>query len=359
MDKRPNRSTALVESSETEASSQESAEVLRVEHLFTQFGTTRAVEDVSFVLRQGEVLAIVGESGSGKSATMMSILNLVRYVGGRVSSGHAWFEGQDLLSLSNRKMQSVRGARIGMIFQDPMTSLNPVLTIGHQISETLSRHLQVNRRSARQRAVELLDLVRIPDAERKLSAYPHQLSGGMRQRVMIALALSCRPSILIADEPTTALDVTVQAQIMELLGDCRRQFNMAVIIISHDLGVVAGIADRVAVMYAGSVVEMSRVEELYEHARHPYTLGLLRCSPRVDTEYGELATIAGVPPELKGEPCGCAFQPRCPFAVQQCVTETPILRIAPNCDGKDHVVACWRELDDASRFDYESTPTPV
>jgi oligopeptide transport system ATP-binding protein len=348
--------TALTHSAAGAALLPDADFLLRVEHLSTEFrdaehGALRAVRDVSLTVRPGETLGLVGESGSGKSVTMMSVLGLIRYTGGRVVSGEAWFDGQDLLRLSQRELRRIRGRRIGMIFQDPMTSLNPVLTVGYQISEAVRKHLQLSAGAARKRALELLDLVRIPDARRRLTSFPHEMSGGMRQRVMIAMALSCDPALLIADEPTTALDVTVQAQILDLIGGLAREMDMGIVLISHDLGVIAGLADRVAVMYAGSIVETGPARQVFKHTRHPYTLGLLRSSPRIDAPRTRLLpAIGGTPPDPAMPPAGCPFHPRCPFRYDQCLAEHPPLRTAPPTGALGHRTACWVDLEDGAVF---------
>jgi oligopeptide/dipeptide ABC transporter ATP-binding protein len=331
-------------------------ELLRVEGLSTNFhdpehGAVRAVKNVSLSVRPGETLGLVGESGSGKSVTMMSVMGLIKYSGGRVVSGQAYFEGQDLLTMSPKQLREVRGARIGMIFQDPMTCLNPVLTIGRQLAEPLRKHLGLDKAAARRKVLELLDIVHIPDPLRRIRAFPHELSGGMRQRVMIAMALACDPVLLIADEPTTALDVTVQAQILELIGEAARERNMAVVLISHDLGVIAGLADRIAVMYSGSVVETGAARDVLKHPRHPYTVGLLRSSPRLDGErLRVLNAIPGAPPDIGNPPPGCSFQPRCPIAVDKSAHSAPPLRRIAG-DTSDHFSACWVDLDDNTNFD--------
>ena len=319
--------------------------LLNVSDLKTRFhtpeGTVYAVNGVSFHIKEGETLAVVGESGCGKSVTMMSLLQLIPVPPGEIASGSAVFGGRDLLKASEREMEDVRGKAIAMIFQDPMTSLNPVLTIGKQIAEALLTHLPLDKEAAEKRAVELLEKVGIPEAARRLHAYPHQFSGGMRQRVMIAMALACAPSLLIADEPTTALDVTIQAQIVELVTGLRDQLHMAVIWITHDLGVVAGIADRVIVMYAGFIVEEASVDEIYEEPRHPYTMALLAALPRVDRRRDRrLKSIRGAPPSLLVEPRGCPFAPRCEFVIERCKIENPPLSAVQGT----HTIACWVDV---------------
>jgi oligopeptide transport system ATP-binding protein len=320
--------------------------LLEVQDLKTCFhtpeGIVYAVNGVSFSLPAGGTLAVVGESGCGKSVTMMSILRLIPIPPGEIRSGVANYRGQDLFKLSEDEMQAnIRGKEIAMVFQDPMTSLNPVLTIGHQLTETMRVHLNADPEDCRQRAVELLDLVGITDAAPRLESYPHQFSGGMRQRVMIAMALACNPSLLIADEPTTALDVTIQAQIIELVKDLRDKVGLSVIWITHDLGVVAGLADRVIVMYAGYIIEKASVDILYEQPQHPYTLALLAALPRADRRRDRrLKSIPGAPPNLLVKPHGCPFAPRCEYAVDKCRTENPQLQeVAP-----DHQVACWIDI---------------
>ncbi len=317
--------------------------VLDVSGLTTRFntpdGVVHAVNGVSFELRAGEFLGVVGESGSGKSVTIMSLLKLIPMPPGRIDGGVADFGGDDLLSIGASELRSVRGGQIGFIFQDPMTSLNPVLTIGKQLAEPVMLHTGVDRKAAKARAIELLDVVGIPDAEQRFKNYPHELSGGMRQRVMIAMALACEPKVIIADEPTTALDVTIQAQIIDLVRGLREKLGTAVIWITHDLGVVAGLADRVIVMYGGRIVEQSPVADLYAHPSHPYTQGLLKSVPRIDQKGGSLASIPGQPPSLLAEPVGCSFAPRCPYAFDRCHTETPVL--APIDPAGEHLAACF------------------
>ncbi|MGC8872985.1 MAG: ABC transporter ATP-binding protein, partial [Chloroflexia bacterium] len=297
---------------------------------------------VSYYVHKGETLGIVGESGCGKSVSALSIMRLIPQPPGKIVGGEIIFDGEDLLSLSEDEMRHVRGNRISMIFQDPMTSLNPVLTICRQVSEALELHLGMDRASARERTLELLRMVGIPSAEKRLDDYPHQFSGGMRQRVMIAMALSCNPELLIADEPTTALDVTIQAQILDLINKLKRELGTAVIIITHDLGVVAGMSDRVVVMYAGHVVETADTYEIFGNPRHPYTLGLMRSIPRVDArERRKLNPIRGLPPDLIDLPDMCPFVPRCDYAQPRCEEGRPPLRtVAPN-----HQAACWFDIN--------------
>ena len=318
--------------------------LLYVQGLKTQFktpeGVVHAVNGVSFGLKEGETLGVVGESGCGKSVTMLSLLRLIPTPPGRITGGKATFFGDDLLAMTNEEIRHVRGAQIAMIFQDPMTSLNPVLTIGRQMEEPLMLHVGMTQEQARRRSAQLLGLVGIPNAEDRLKDYPHQFSGGMRQRVMIAMALSCSPQILIADEPTTALDVTIQAQIIELVKRLRDELGMAVIWITHDLGVIAGLAERVVVMYAGLIIEEAPVRELYSNPRHPYTIALLGSLPRVDEqEHTRLASIEGLPPVMFEKAKSCPFAPRCKYAVEACRNENPPLE--PVGKSPDHFVACW------------------
>jgi len=316
--------------------------LLEVENLYTQFdtsaGTVRAVDGVSYVINEGETVGIVGESGCGKSVNAMSILRLIPNPPGRIASGSVLFDGINLLTLDDEAIRKVRGGQISMVFQEPMTSLNPVLTIGLQLCETMEIHLNFSPEQAQARAIELLGMVGISEPERRLQQYPHHLSGGMRQRVMIALALSCKPKLIIADEPTTALDVTIQAQILELMKDLTKRLGVALIIITHNLGVVARYADRVYVMYAGRIVESGTAQDIYHRPLHPYTLGLLRSVPRMDRPRGErLIPIDGQPPDLTREIVGCAYRPRCSFAVERCAQEAPrIENVAPG-----HASACF------------------
>lgn len=305
----------------------------------TRGGEVHAVNSVSFHLRPGELLGVVGESGSGKSVTMMSLLRLLPSPPAEMRDGAVMFGGQDLLKISNEQLRNVRGSKIGFIFQDPMTSLNPVYTIGYQLAEPLRAHMGMNKARARSRSIELLELVGIPDAERRLKDYPHQFSGGMRQRVMIAIALACDPQVLIADEPTTALDVTIQAQIIELVKELRQKLGMAIIWITHDLGVIAGIADRVMVMYAGQVVEEGPVKEIFDDPRHPYTQALLKTVPAVRGPRAEkLQVIEGQPPILTEAPTSCQFRNRCQFAFERCAEENPLLT---PISAPGHKAACF------------------
>jgi len=315
-------------------------------HFVTRSGVVRAVDDVSWDVGESETVALVGESGCGKSVSALSIMRLVAGPAGRIVGGQVLFKGRDLLRLSEEEMRHVRGREIGMIFQEPMTSLNPVLTIGRQLTEGLEIHLGLTPTESRRRSAELLGMVGISDPERRLSQYPHQFSGGMRQRMMIAMALACNPSLILADEPTTALDVTIQAQILELMKDLSRRYGVAMLIITHNLGVVARYADRVNVMYAGRIIERGTARELYANPRHPYTLGLLRSVPRLDEpRRARLDPIEGQPPDLMRLPSGCAFTPRCAFSVERCRVEIPPLQAV---DAGGHVSACW-EADKLGR----------
>jgi peptide/nickel transport system ATP-binding protein len=317
-------------------------------HFFTEDGVTRAVDGVSFAIGPGETLGIVGESGCGKSVAALSVLRLLPDRLGRTVAGSVRFDGVDLLALSEAQMRDIRGNRIAMIFQEPMTSLNPVLTIGHQIAEALRVHTGVNRRQARERARQMLEIVRIPDAQSRLDDYPHQFSGGMRQRVMIAMALACAPKLLIADEPTTALDVTIQAQVLKLILELKEKTGAAVILITHDLGVVAETCQRVVVMYAGRKVEEASVLELFDRPAHPYTRGLLAsiARGRAGARVKRLQEIPGMVPSLKEPIAGCAFAPRCRHAMDRCHREAPALQDVGSSDGGPHLAACFvaREL---------------
>ena len=317
------------------------ARLLEVDDLHVEFvtdsGIVKAVDGVSYAVDLGETLAIVGESGCGKSVSALSIMGLLPS-SGRVRSGQVLFNGTNLLKLPNSEMRQIRGKQISMVFQEPMTSLNPLLTVGRQLSEILELHAGMNARQAKARVIELLEMVEITDAERRLSQYPHHLSGGMRQRVMLALALACQPKVVIADEPTTALDVTIQAQILELMKNLTREFGMALIIITHNLGVVARYADSVNIMYAGRVVEGGTAEQVYVAPSHPYTRGLMNSVPRPDqARTAKLQPIEGQPPDLSHLPDGCSFRPRCPFAIERCSTDVPPLVVA----GDGHSSACW------------------
>tara|TARA_Y100001947_G_scaffold38562_1_gene31839 strand:- start:1267 stop:2304 length:1038 start_codon:yes stop_codon:yes gene_type:complete len=320
--------------------------VLRVTDLTTQFdtqdGMVHAVNGVSFELADGEVLGVVGESGSGKSVTMMSLLRLIPMPPGEIVAGEAIFEGRDLLAMDLDELRLVRGGKVGFIFQDPMTSLNPVLTVGYQIMESLRIHQPGRSTELGRQALELLQLVGIPSPEERLRSFPHELSGGMRQRVMIAIALACRPRILVADEPTTALDVTIQAQILELVKRLRRELGMAVIWITHDLGVVAGLVDRVVVMYAGRIVEDAPVDEFYASPQHPYSRGLLASLPSAAVRGQKLVNIEGQPPDMRDRPTSCSFAPRCPHVHDRCHREDPAL-VAISGTRR---LACWWDIDE-------------
>ncbi len=307
---------------------------------FTSAGVVKAVDGITYDVEPGETVAVVGESGCGKSVSAMSILRLIPDPPGRIVDGSIMFDGKDLLALSEAEMREVRGREIGMIFQEPMTSLNPVLTIERQITETLEEHLDVTREAARERALEMLNLVGISDPERRLKQYPHHLSGGMRQRVMIAMALCCEPKLIIADEPTTALDVTIQAQILELMKALSKRLGVALIIITHNLGVVARYADRVNVMYAGKIIETGNARQIYHNPSHPYTLGLLKSVPRLDQPRREkLDPIEGQPPDLTRLDGGCSFRPRCRHKIERCAAEIPALESL----GEGHFSACWQK----------------
>ncbi|HTK10784.1 MAG TPA: ABC transporter ATP-binding protein [Ktedonobacteraceae bacterium] len=318
--------------------------LLEVNNLKTYFysrnGVIKAVDDVSFTIKAGETLGVVGESGCGKSVTALSVIRLIATPPGKIVGGEIKFEGEDILEKSNDELSDIRGSKISMIFQDPMTSLNPVLTIGYQIAETVKRHRKdVSNDQAWKRAIEMLDLVRIPDAKRRAKSYPHEFSGGMRQRVMIAIALACNPQLLIADEPTTALDVTIQAQVLELMKGLSQEFGTAVMLITHDLGVVAGTCQFVNVMYAGHIVESAPVKQIFETPAHPYTVGLLQSIPRVDSLRGSrLNPIGGQPPDLLNPPKGCPYAPRCPKKQNRCLEERPELM---SVDRGKQMAACF------------------
>lgn len=323
--------------------------LLHVQGLETRFktpeGVVHAVNGVNFTLKEGETLGVVGESGCGKSVSMLSILRLIPQPPGEIVAGQALFKGQDLLQMAPDEIRRVRGAQISMVFQDPMTSLNPVMTIGKQMEEPLILHLGATQEQARKRSAELLELVGIPRAADRLKDYPHQYSGGMRQRVMIAMALSCNPQILIADEPTTALDVTIQAQIVDLVIRLREELGMAIIWITHDLGVIASIAHRVAVMYGGFVIEEALIDDLYDKTAHPYTIGLIGSLPQIQEEGRKrLYSIEGMPPMLYKEPHSCPFSPRCKWVVEKCrQVNPPLLDV-----GENHRAACWVNTEDGS-----------
>ena len=304
----------------------------------TYLGTIQAVRDVSFSIKKGECIAIVGESGCGKSITAQAIMGLIPHPPGSIDNGQIFFEGEDLLRKPKREMEKVRGKEIGMIFQDPMTSLNPTMRIGNQIMEGLIKHQKLSKEDAKGRAIEILNLVGISDPEKRMAEYPHTFSGGMRQRVVIAIALACNPKLLIADEPTTALDVTIQAQILELMQKIQSKMETSIILITHDLGIVAGMCERVIVMYAGQIVEAGTVDQIYSQPKHPYTQGLLRSVPRLDRDKEqELIPIYGTPPSLLNPPKGCAFSARCNHAMRICQLERPPLEELK----KSHLAACW------------------
>jgi oligopeptide/dipeptide ABC transporter ATP-binding protein len=317
--------------------------LLEIEGLQTYFfspaGVVKAVDGISYDVDPGETVAIVGESGCGKSVGALSILRLIADPPGRIVGGSIRFRNRDLLKLSEEEIRQIRGQDIAMVFQEPMTSLNPVLTIERQLTETLEQHLNMTHEQAVARAIELLKLVGISDPQRRLKQYPHQFSGGMRQRVMIAIALCCEPKLIIADEPTTALDVTIQAQILELMKDLRRRLGVALVIITHNLGIVARYADRINVMYAGKIIESGTAHDIYHHPRHPYTLALLRSVPRMDRpRRARLDPVQGQPPDLARLGVGCSFRPRCSFAIARCASETPPLE---RVDANEHLAACW------------------
>ena len=335
-------------------SADKSAEViLSVDNIVTQFntaeGTVYAVNGVSFDLRAGELLGVVGESGCGKSVTMMSLVKLIPMPPAKIVKGSAVFDNKDLIQMDLEELQGIRGGQIGFIFQDPMTSLNPVLTVGYQLTEALRLHKGMSKRAARARAVEILELVGIPLAKKRLNDFPHQFSGGMRQRVMIAIALSCEPKVLIADEPTTALDVTIQAQILDLVKRLRQELGMAIIWVTHDLGVVASLADRVMVMYSGFIVERADVKQLYGNPKHPYTMALLQTLPELEGERAErLESIEGQPPDQLRAPTSCPFAPRCSYAFDRCSQENPLLQNVSS----QHEVACWWDVQQNRPRDY-------
>jgi oligopeptide/dipeptide ABC transporter ATP-binding protein len=309
-------------------------------HFFTSAGVVKAVDGVSYTVDEGETVAVVGESGCGKSVTAMSILRLIPWPPGKIIGGKINFDGQDLLQLTEEEMRNIRGRDIGMIFQEPMTSLNPVLTIGLQLTETLMAHTDITEEKARDRAIELLGLVGISEPERRLTQYPHHLSGGMRQRVVIAMALSCDPKLIIADEPTTALDVTIQAQILELMKDLTKSMGVAMIVITHNLGVVARYADRVNVMYAGRIIESGTARDIYYNPKHPYTLALLKSIPRMDqARQAKLDPVDGQPPDLSQLDSGCSFRARCRFASAKCAEELPQLEQVSDTQ----YAACWEK----------------
>ena len=306
-------------------------------YFYTEDGVVKAVDGVSFEIYKGETLGVVGESGCGKSVTSLSIMRLIPEPPGKIEGGRIMFEGEDLVNKSQSQMRKIRGNDISMIFQEPMTSLNPVYTVGDQITEAIILHQKVSKKEAKEQAIDMLKKVGIPSPEQRVDEYPHQLSGGMRQRVMIGMALSCNPKLLIADEPTTALDVTIQAQILELMKDLKDEFNTSTMLITHDLGVVAEVSDRVAVMYAGKVVEYSDVDTIFHNPKHPYTWGLLKSIPKLDQSVDRLLTIEGVVPSPHNLPEGCSFHPRCRFATDKCREQEPNIEdIEPG-----HSIRCW------------------
>ena len=318
--------------------------LLKISNLKTRFhtedGIVNAVNGISYAMQPGEVLGVVGESGCGKSVHALSIMRLIQIPPGEIESGEVWFDGRDLLKLNNQELRQVRGREIAMVFQDPMSSLNPVYSVGFQIMEALKLHKHMNTKEARDRAAGLLSLVGIPEANKRLDNYPHQFSGGMRQRAMIAMALSCDPKLLIADEPTTALDVTIQAQIIDLVVKLQEELGMAVMWITHDLGIVAEMAHRINVMYAGFIVERGNVRDIYKNTLHPYTKGLLGSLPSIDEAPGtKLISIPGLPPDLINLPKGCPFYARCVYREERCKSDMPKLELA---DSNGHLVACWR-----------------
>jgi len=311
-------------------------------HFFTMDGVVKAVDGVSYDLEEGETLGLVGESGCGKSVSALSVMRLIPNPPGRIVGGEIFLDGEDILKVNMDDMREIRGAKIAMVFQEPMTSLNPVLTVQRQLTETLELHMGMSKQESRRESVNLLTRVGIPDPETRIKQYPHQFSGGMRQRVMIAMALSCNPRLIIADEPTTALDVTIQAQILDLMKALTTEFGVALIIITHNLGVVARYADRVNIMYAGKVIERGNAGEIYANPRHPYTVGLLRSVPRLDLPRREkLDPIEGQPPDLINLPVGCSFRDRCRWAIDKCATDSPELMDT----GDGHLSACWRYED--------------
>lgn len=324
--------------------------MIQIKDLHVQFSTyggrVQAVRGVSFDLHKGETLAIVGESGCGKSVTSQSIMRLIPTPPGRITSGSILFKGQDLTKLSEKKMRDIRGADISMIFQDPMTALNPTLRVGEQIAENIMQHENISKEKAKEKAFEMLELVGIPNPKERLKQYPHEFSGGMRQRIVIAMALVCNPEVLIADEPTTALDVTIQAQILELFKDIQQKTDVSIVLITHDLGVVAQVADRVAVMYAGKIVEIGTRRDIFYTPQHPYTKGLLRSVPRLDLYESELVPIAGSPPDLFAPPSGCSFAPRCPYVMEVCDRMYP----ASTKLKESHQVHCWLQDERAQKF---------
>ena len=320
-----------------------SEKILDVKNLHVFFdtfaGVVKAIRDVSFHVNKGESLAIVGESGSGKSVTVQTVMKLIPMPPGRIASGEILFKDRDIVKMNEAEMRKIRGGEIGMIFQDPMTSLNPTMTVGKQIAEGIMMHQKVSHKEAMAKALEMLKAVNIPNPEERLNSYPHQFSGGMRQRVVIAIALACNPDLLIADEPTTALDVTVQAQILDLMNELKSKMNTAIILITHDLGVVADLAERVIVMYGGEIMEEASVHDIFKDPKHPYTWGLIKSIPRldIDREKEKLSSIDGTPPDLFNPPVGCPFAPRCEYAMEICKKEKPGMING----GNNHRVSCW------------------
>ena len=329
--------------------------LLKITNLKTRFytedGVVHAVNGISYDMAEGEILGVVGESGCGKSVHALSIMRLIQDPPGKIEAGEIYLHDRNLLKLSDNEMRQIRGSHIAMVFQDPMTSLNPVFTVGDQISEALLLHQGMDKKQASERSAELLSIVGIPDATKRLDNYPHQFSGGMRQRAMIAMALSCNPSLLIADEPTTALDVTIQAQIVELVRRLQEEIGMAIMWITHDLGIVAELAEKINVMYAGFIIERGQVRDIYKNTRHPYTMGLLGSLPRLDAEPGtKLVSIPGLPPDLVALPEGCPFYARCTYRGDQCREENPRLELA---GGYEHKVACWKWKEIAGSGTYQ------
>ncbi|WP_066397081.1 ABC transporter ATP-binding protein [Neobacillus mesonae] len=324
--------------------------ILQVRDLHVSFSTyggeVKAVRGVNFDLHKGETLAIVGESGCGKSVTSQTIMRLIPEPPGRITGGEIIFKNMDLIKMKETEIRKIRGANISMIFQDPMTALNPTITIGEQIMEGIRQHEKVSRDEAKRKAIEMLSLVGIPNPEIRLKQYPHQFSGGMRQRIVIAMALVCEPDVLIADEPTTALDVTIQAQILELFRDIQKKTGVSIVLITHDLGVVAQVADRIAVMYAGKIVELGTRREIFYQPQHPYTRGLLQSVPRLDMKKGDLIPIPGTPPDLFSPPVGCAFAARCPYAMEVCDRVYPLKTYLSN----HHQVDCWLQDERAKKL---------
>jgi oligopeptide transport system ATP-binding protein len=335
--------------------------LLEVKNLYISFdtyaGEVQAIRGVNFDIDRGESLAIVGESGSGKSVTVQTVMKLIPMPPGRIKAGDILFQGENLVEKTEKEMQKIRGGKIGMIFQDPMTSLNPTMTVGKQIAEGIMAHQNLGKKEAMEKALEMLKLVHIPNPERRIKQYPHEFSGGMRQRVVIAIALACNPELLIADEPTTALDVTVQAQILDLLKELKNNLDTAVIMITHDLGVVADIAERVIVMYGGEIMEEASVHDIFYNPKHPYTWGLIKSIPRldVDSKTEKLSSIEGTPPDLFNPPKGCPFAPRCEYAMEICKEEKPKMYEV----GSGHEVACWLQDEKAPLVESPVKPEGV